>query len=298
MSDSENKTETVQKTEANTTAPYMKKQHKQETKEASSKSNIVIPLVLLLVSAIVIIATFYQEEYSNLLAQTDSELEAQDTSSSDVIAEANSAEASVTEISTTEAKVAETIATESIANPANANTEITAETTTEKVKASGQSKTTANAITTVETTQTEKLSTDNNIVNVSKVNHVANQKMPATSYMQHTRTPHQYKPHNRGQAQIIAKQRMEMMMQRRQAYEEEMRNRRAQYELAMKARQEKRENFAAAQKAVYQQAKLKRLDTDKKLQEIHNQISKLHEELHKIMRESRIMSTPAPMQSM
>lgn len=89
-----------------------------------------------------------------------------------------------------------------------------------------------------------------------------------------------------------------MLQQRRQAYEREMQDRRAQYEAAIKAQQKKRANIAEAQKTVFQRAQQNRLETSQKIQEIHNQIFKLHEEIHQIMRESRKAAAPIQMQSM
>jgi len=91
MSDTENKTENAAETKTTDTAPYLKKNIKSESKTETSKSNIVIPLVLLLVSAIVIVATFYEEEYSNFMAQAD----AQDTATTEAVAAAGT-EAEVT----------------------------------------------------------------------------------------------------------------------------------------------------------------------------------------------------------
>ena len=68
MSDIESKTENNTETKTSETAPYMKKNIQKKAQPESSKSNIVIPLVLLLVSAFVITATFYQDENSDTLA--------------------------------------------------------------------------------------------------------------------------------------------------------------------------------------------------------------------------------------
>jgi len=49
-----------------------------ENKSETNKSNFIIPFVLLLVSAIVIVATFYGDEYKTLVAQTDTSEDKQD----------------------------------------------------------------------------------------------------------------------------------------------------------------------------------------------------------------------------
>ena len=73
MSDTKNKTKKKAevKAEAKTaeTAPYLKKGKQQDNQAESSKTNVLIPLVLLLVSAIVIFATFYNDEDEGLVAR-------------------------------------------------------------------------------------------------------------------------------------------------------------------------------------------------------------------------------------
>ena len=113
MSDPEIKTE--DKTEAKTvdTAPYLKKDKQSAKQSESVKSNIVIPLVLLLVSAIVIIATFYEEEYKDLVAKADSvtdsieKTEAADLTTSTTTTEENTSDETATGEPATEESISE-----------------------------------------------------------------------------------------------------------------------------------------------------------------------------------------------
>lgn len=274
MSDTKNTTENKAETKTLDTAPYMKKSSTPESKSESSKSNFVIPLVLLLVSGIVIVATFYEDEYNRFMAQE----ETQDITATEVIAKVEE-----TEISTIEAQPVAS---------ADAITEIT-ETVTQ-TEVTDQSVT----VETATTDKAEKVTAENTVVAAEKSQQTVNnyaRTRPAYA-------PYQYNPYNREQAQTrtqaAAKQRMEMLQQRRQAYEKEMQDRRAQYETAMKAQQEKRANVAKAKKAVFQRAQQNRLETNQKIQEIHKQISKLHEKIHQILLESKRNSAPVQMQSM
>jgi len=72
MSNTENKIENNAETKTTEAAPYMKKDSQNTDTTEPSKSNLVIPLLLLLVSGIVIVATFYEDEYNNLVADADS----------------------------------------------------------------------------------------------------------------------------------------------------------------------------------------------------------------------------------
>jgi hypothetical protein len=278
MSDTKNTTENKAETKTPDTAPYMKKNSTPESKSESKKSNFVIPLVLLLVSAIVIIATFYEDEYNRFMAQEGT----QDIAATEVIAKVEE-----TEISTIEAQI-------------EAQPVASVETITEKAEIVTQSEATDQsvAVETATADKAEKVTAENTVVAPEKSQQTVNnyaRTRPAYA-------PYQYNSYNREQAQTrtqaAAKQRMEILQQRRQAYEKEMQDRRAQYETAMKAQQEKRANVAKAQKAVFQRAQQNRIETNQKIQEIHKQIAKLHEEIHRLMLESKRNSAPVQMQSM
>jgi len=276
MSDTENKAESTAKTEAVETAPYMKKDNQNKDEIKSTKSNIIIPLVLLLTSAIVIAATFYGEGYNIILNEADAQKEA----ATDVIAETAGAETAVAEDDIAQDYPAESIETEK--NGTVAKTEATDQDITAQTEATSPADIIVTKASTAETVAAATQAQPEN-------SRALTQRIYATS---------QYNVYNREQAQVWAKQHMEMLQQRRQAYEREMQDRRARYEAAMKARQEKRANIAKAQKAVLKRAQQNRVETNHKIQEIHNQISKLHEEIHQIMRESRRTAAPVQMQSM
>ena len=115
MSDSEIKTE--DKTEAKTadTAPYLKKDRQASNQSESAKSNVVIPLVLLLVSAIVIVATFYEDEYKDLVAQGDSATDPiEKTEAADITISSAEEEKTSGEVAANEPVTEETISEEQV----------------------------------------------------------------------------------------------------------------------------------------------------------------------------------------
>ncbi len=70
----------------NTATDVNKNNQTESSDTESSRHNFVIPLVLLLVSAIVIVATFYEDEYSDMLANSDSRTtSSEDTSANETI---------------------------------------------------------------------------------------------------------------------------------------------------------------------------------------------------------------------
>ena len=283
MSDTENKTEKT--AETTDTAPYMKKDKQNKDDTTSAKSNIVIPLVLLLVSAIVIIATFYEEEYSDLMAQTEAQDNAVSKVNTEVTAEAIPETASEV--------VAETAGNDS--NATQDRPALNVKTTTEKAGAVAQIEATEqNSVTEAKSAPPAVVKEEVVAVVAAQARPVNNNARPQQPYA----APYQYNAYNRDQAKVMAKQRMEMLQQRRQAYEKEMQDRRTQYEAAMQARQEKRKNIAEAQKAVFQRAQQDRVETNQKIQDIHNKISKLHEEIHQLMQQSKKPAAPVPMHSM
>ena len=91
---------------------------------------------------------------------------------------------------------------------------------------------------------------------------------------------------SKARAQQQAKQRHEMMQQRRQAHEKEIQSRRQQYEVAKKAREEKRAQIIDTRKALYKRVQQNRLETRQSIEEAHKRIAELHEEIHQIMKQS------------
>lgn len=290
MTDTENKTEKTKETPATDTAPYMKKTSQSESKAASNKTEMLVPAVLLLISAIVIGATFYGNKNTGA---TDTLAQEEDTPAATAITEVET----ITEVPASDTGT--TNNTDTTQQQSAANTETDKTTTAEESTAKAD-------------TSEQKLAADSEeapavaeviIVTEEKVA-AAPQTLPASqlaaAHPAHViaRAPYQYNPYNRQQAQARAKQHMEMLRQRRQAYEREMQDRHAQYEAAMKAQQAKRAKIAEAEKAVFQRAQKDRLMLNQKIEKIHKQIAELHEEIHQLMNEYRINNAPVPMHSM
>ncbi len=274
MSDTENNTDKIAKSTPDN-APTMKKNSNPEVTDKSvSKSNIVIPLVLLLVSAIVIVATFYEEEYKQLIAQ--------DAPSLDVAADSE--------------EISQDVVT---AGSATATAEITAEATTEI--------TTDNPETSIVASNPHSGIAEPAAKNVKTVA-LARSEENSTQIQPGYGAPYRNDPYTNKQpyeqarqnavrrAQEQAEKRNKAMQQHRLAYEKEMQERRQYYEAAkksaMKAQQERRSRIAEAQKAVYQRVEQNRTETRQKLQEMHNQISEMHNEIHQILRDSHVNHMP------
>ena len=304
--------DTKKHTEKNNAAPYIKKDGRNKIDE-SSKSNFVIPLILLLVSAIVIFATFYEDEYKNLMASIDIQTDATENTATIVDAtgvETTDADATVidTEVTTTESitTAIQTTATqdETVATTEQADTQTKTDgiistekekslttTTVAKVQtAESIDKTTADAqVERSEITVSTTLSKDQN----NNLNNNAQQNVPSpvqpVARTQHAGNSVYNQQHYQAgvsRAREQAKQYYEMMQQRRQAYKSEIQSRRQQYEATMLAQREKRAKIYEANKAVFASAQKDRIATKQKVEELHKKISTLHEEVHQILRES------------
>ncbi len=274
MSDTKNKTENNTESKTDEVAPYMKQDKQDKAPAESSKSNMVIPLVLLLVSAIVIVATFYEDEYNDLVAEASSATETQtETSASEKPDNNTEAVAQATENNNATAVEIQAVAVNA---ESPANTEIQAVSTAKQ-------DTMMPPADRVTDTQTRA------------ANHHARMQ---TAYAPYQRTPYAGYPVNQqsyeqarkeaiARAQEQAKKHDAIMQQRRQAHEKEMQARRQQYEAAMKAQQEKRAKIAETQKAVFQRVEQNRMENNQKMKEMHDEISKMHNEIHQIMRDSQ-----------
>jgi septal ring factor EnvC (AmiA/AmiB activator) len=257
MTDTENKTEQAAAKKTVDTAPYMKKDSTTEP----SKSNIVIPLVLLVVSAIVIFATFYTDEYNNLVADTNSKSDSAEKSSNEPMA-----------------NVAGDRTDEIVMAAQSVDTNITSEVSAVSV-AEQSSEPLTEAETSDQRKEVQQLPDDNVATMQSQSENNNDSTLPAyRPYQYRSNIQNPAKAHTQEQAQKYN----EVMQQRRQAYEKEKEARRQQYEASMKAQQKKREQMIAAQKAEFQRMEEKRIETDKKIQELHNQISELHKQIHQL----------------
>ncbi len=274
MSGTKKTTENKTETEKVDTAPYLKKDKQQDNRTESSKSNLVMPLVLLLVSAIVIIATFYEDEYKDLVAQAEPATDSLESAASADVTATDTVAAAVTTDEKIIAK--EPVAKEDTASAAEINTMPT----TPIAKQLPAAAITMAAL--VEVTETE--SAENNA---------------AAGPAQSRYAPYQRQPYANRQAyeqarrkamadtQAQAKKHDEMMQQRRQAYEKEMQARREQREAMMKTYQEKRAKIAETQKAIYQQFEQNRSEAMQKMEQMHKEISDLHKQMHQMMRDSQ-----------
>lgn len=287
MSKTENKTENNTASVAAETAPYMKKSSQDKDMPESPKSNFVIPLVLLLVSAIVIVATFYQDEYKDLVADAGMDIE--------TLTETPVTEASQDNIDTTvQSNEVDAIADSNIATATATATE-TAVTEAPVITVSEAEKVEAEAASTAE--QTIPPQNDNRVASTpSRATNSRVRMQPA--YTPYPPTPYANNQVNRQSYDQARKQAMahaaarqqthdEMMQQHRQAYEKEMLARRQQHEAAMKAQQEKRAKIAETQKAVFQRVEQNRKEYDQRMQAMHEEVSKMHDEIHKIMHETQ-----------
>jgi len=293
MTDSKNKTKTSAKTKAATetqtvdVAPYMKKGHQTEE---TSKSNILIPLILVVVVTTIIIATFFEDEYKGLVAQASSV-----TDSTIVSASTN---ASLTEEITSTVNSSIEPASEKLppgkqvvsTDDAQAkNTEVATQTadTAEETNISQP----ALAIATIAAAEIVETAPANNRAATRSTS--SKRPMP-DQYAQGRRHPYA----NKQAYDIARKEAMahsqeqkrkhdEMMQQRRHAYEEEMKSRREQYDTAKKAQQERREKIAEMQKNLFQQVKKNRIETRLEMEQMHKQLTDMHKKMHQMMRDSR-----------
>jgi hypothetical protein len=306
MSDSENKTEN--KTEAKTadTAPYLKKDKQPANQSESAKSNAVIPLVLLLVSAIVIIATFYEDEYKDLVAQGDSVTDSiEKTETTDIIIstteEKTSAQSAANESATEETLSEGQVSAIDAQTDAETDETVAAVEVTEKetVKAAPASVLLpAGAVTNVATTGiTESAPAESDAESATTMNKEPGQSRYAP-YQRPTYADREAYEEARKQAMARAeterKKHNEMMQQRRLAYEKEMQERREQFETMMKAYKEKREKLAETKKAIYQQFEQNRTEAKQKMEQMHKEISELHRQMHQMMRDSQAQMKRAP----
>ena len=302
MSDSENKTEN--KTEAKTTdtAPYLKKDKQPVKQSESAKSNVVIPLVLLLVSAIVIIATFYEDEYKDLVAQGDSVTDPiEKTETTDITIstteEKTSAQSAANESATEETLTEEQVsATDAQIDETVAVVEVTEKETVKATPASALLP--AGAVSKVATTGiTESAPAESDAESATTMNKEAGQSRYAP-YQRPTYADREAYEEARKEAMARAKaerkKHNEMMQQRRLAYEKEMQERREQFETMMKAYKEKREKLAETKKAIYQQFEQNRTEAKQKMEQMHKEISELHRQMQQMMRDSQPQMKRAP----
>ncbi len=279
MSDSEKKTEEKVESKAVDTAPSIKKYSQQVNTSNSSKGNAVIQMVLLLVVAIVITATFYEDEFKDLVAQKDPATAAQEeVSSTDDTAVTEAATVEPVSKDQLEEQQAEsqTASTEASSATTSANQSAPASITNQPATGLIEKTSTINPATTEAAgTASDQTSSQTRDAQQKRRPFVSRQDYERAREEAMARAGEQAKKHN------------EFMQQRRQAYEKEMQERREKYEAAMKEYMEKRAKIAEAQKAIYQQFEQNRVESMQKMEELHKEIAEMHKQMHLMMRESR-----------
>jgi len=310
MSNTENKTDSVQETPVTDTAPYMTK--KEDKPQSSSKSNFIIPAILLIVSAIVIVATFYEDEYHNLMAEIDTpktEVSANvGISTTATIDMATSSDTGTTQLESTNTAVSTTAAatpdevapmvdnseiTTNSASPVAVDTEDNVAFANDAIPAAEVSNTAATEAVTA--SATDVLNTNSEQSNlVRPVQQPSKNAITAPILMANNASQSHaaYSPYQQNHYQQ-AQMHQEMIEQRRQAYATEMQARQQQYEAMMQARNEKRTQIYEAQKAISQRIQDNRAEIFQNIQKLHAQIEELHNELHQLMQQSRAAYRPA-----
>lgn len=280
MTETDNTTEKSAEKETVNTAPYMKKDSTPE----SSKSNMVIPLVLVLVSAIVIMATFYKGEDNSPVEETNIATDAieQDPSQVTVASTVLETQTGETDADTEVATVETTTSSETTTTTNTADViEITevAIVTEPETSSSPEDNTNANE------NSEEQQQINNSKAAMQTPAAVKNTARMPVAYSQNQYQPYAQNPakaHTQEQAQKYN----EIMQQRRQAYKKEMESRQKRFEEARTAHQKRRAEMIAAQKAEFQRMEKSRIETQKKIQYLHDQISQLHKEIHQLIHES------------
>ena len=253
----------------------------------SSKSNYIMPLLLLVVSVIVILSTFNTDENNdkNLTTQNNKQTDSVSLQQSDALndsvalTEDNSAKNSEEDSNT----IAQEISPETTLVSAAEETETPATIV-------GDANTIENADVSIQPVQSNTQTDTEQVTSHAKSTSTDVQQELVTTQEepQYNQQQRQYN-YNAGvaRAQEQARQHYTMMQQRRHTYEQDMLSRRQHYDAAMKARRNKNSERFEAQKALFQNAQQNRLAIKQKIQHIHNKISVLHEELHQLMRESQ-----------
>jgi hypothetical protein len=234
----------------------------------------VIPLVLLVVSAIVIFATFYKEEYNNLVSGTNSDSESAEVPPHQAATEATNDKTDVIVIAE-QSEDASSVPEDTVT--------IVTEESSEPVVDSAPAGDTGTASGDTQEMSQQQTANDDLTMQTQTANNFDSTQSDYRPYSYRPNIQNPAKSHTQEQAQKYN----EVMQQRRQAYEKEMEVRQQQYAASMKAQQKKREAFIAAQQAEYQRMEKNRLETAEKIKVLHDQISELHEEIHQLMLQSR-----------
>ena len=294
------------------------------TKESQTKkagNNFIMPIILFLVSAFVITATFYEDRYKNVftlqkdvaainnvdVVTEEAIIKNNVTSSTQAITKSVDKEKVINVIPVAN----ETTQTQSFLAVTNAdrNTKVTnsskkstsqestsQKSTSKETTAQEQTSLTAETIPSVTEQATAPPMTDAKDIQIhSDKSAKFNNQNVAQNYTAHNYNPNNYAARNHAPTnhtesnqsdhQVYKQQRQQYftaLQQRRQAYQNEIRKRQKSFLSEMKAQQEQRNKSFAANKAIYLQDQKKRYEADQKIQQIQNQISQLNEEIRQL----------------
>ena len=265
------------------------------TKESQTKKsgdNYIMPIILFLVSAFVITATFYEDSFKNAFAwkkdETEinknevaaSKIEVDTKNNVDVVSEAAVDKNNVTSSTQAQSFVTVTDADRNtiVTNSSEKSTpqeSTSKETTTQEQTsltaatiASGTEQATALPITDTKDTQTHS-------VKPAKLNNQhATQNYITNNYAERNRAPRNHTESNQSDHLVYG--------QKRQQYLSALQQRRQTYQNEMRKQQQKFNKSFAANKAIYLQNQKKRYEADQKIQQIQNQISRLNEEIRQL----------------
>ena len=291
--------------------PYISKQKDSHVQE---KSNFVMPLILLVVSVIVIVATFYEDEYRNLVASVEgnddvavvsddiTETAAQSATQSDkpgilaaeaeVTAETGTQEDTTVADKTTVAEASqestsgasgEVSRSDDIATDTqNSTADAAGSSGEETIAASPDQKTAEIPEVTAAPAATSTAIAENKaaIVKPSADKVYPDPRDSYVRYQQESQKQHE-----------LYQQRAAMMQQHR----DELQARRNQRQQAMDHYRDQRSREYEALKAIYVQAQQKRSVDMDKIRQIHEQIEALHRELHDMINKSAARPVPGPL---
>jgi DNA repair exonuclease SbcCD ATPase subunit len=325
MSDTENNTDKLDAKPADSTstsaetkvdtAPYINKKHDNKDQD---KSNFVMPLVLLAVSVIVIVATFYEDEYNDLVASIEqaeteavtelisdassgAQIESASTSSdnagaplADLATEASATTVAMTATNETESAADATVdATAPAADDATAKAASAEDSQTLSAATTpqdnGQEATSAESVAESDSARSDNIATAA-AMGSSSESHVASDETNAvtavsdavdrTARHEVREAAYQERLQQRHESR---EQHTARMQQRREELLKQAQDRRELREQLMSKYREQRAQEYQSLKAVYVEAQQQRDNDIQKIRQIHQQLEKLRRELHQTM---------------
>ena len=293
------------------------------TKESQTNkagNNYIMPIILFLVSAFVITATFYEDRYKNTFALqkdateinhnevTDKNIKADTRNNVGVVSEAATVKNNVTpstQALTKNVDKQKTINAIPVANEttqaqsflaitdADRNTKVTnssekstprefafQEATSQKTTIQEQTSLAAATIPSVTEQATALSITDTKDIQ----SHSVKPEKLNNQHVAQNYIANNYNPNNYAEKNHTESNQSDHLVygQQRQQYFSALQQRRHVYQNEMRKQQEKRNKSFAANKAIYLQNQKKRYEADQKIQQIQNQISRLNEEIRQL----------------